>query len=394
MNGSNNETPGRGQLLETNLAGSDVKAWSTQFAAFRKLKPNLSRAIAHISLNLSPSERQISDGEFIEIATRFKEGLGYGENCPFILVRHHDREHQHAHLLLSRISADGGVVAETNDFRRAEKLAATLREEYGLKGPADKTKNEEEKAMEQQTSKRTLAIEARLEAATEETDAKLLATAEPDAPSIEAAGNPSAKQIRDWRREMLGDEYRHALDNLFIEQLRYVRKSTKAQTLYFKDGGRLHDTGERITAYATPNPRIAAQRLMELAAMRGWDSGITIRGSDEFLREAAAIALAKNLTIVAISAHQSAIFAEVRERMAADSMSSAAIANIEQIPIKPLPVSATEDSARAPMRGTSMMNGQGGLSERLAKMRQARDSTGGVGAPPIGSPTPGSSERM
>lgn len=374
-------------MLATNLAGSDVRAWSTQFAAFRKLKPNLSRAIAHISLNLSPSERQIGDDEFVEIATRFKEGLGYGENCPFILVRHHDRDHQHAHLLLSRISADGSVVAETNDFRRAEKLAATLREEYGLKGPADKNQNEEENAMEEQKSKRTLAIEARLEAATEETDAKLLAAAEPEAPSIEAAGNPTAKHIRDWRREMLGDEYRHALDNLFIDQLRYVRKSTKALSLYFKDGGRVHDTGERITAYATPNPKIAAQRVMELAAMRGWDSGITLKGSDDFLREAAAIAIAKNLTLVATDAHQSAIFAAVRERLAADSMPSAAAANIEQIPIKPLPVSAKEDSAKAPMRGTWMMDGQGRLSERLAKMRQARDSTSGVGAPPLGSPT-------
>jgi hypothetical protein len=123
--------------------------------------------------------------------------------------------------------------------------------------------------------------------------------------------------------------------------------------------------------------------------MRGWDSGITIRGSDEFIREAMAIAIARNLIVVPLDAHQSAIFAEVRLRMAGGANPSIEVANVGTGPIKPLPVSRTADSARAPTRGAGLMDGKGGLSERLARMRQERDSNGGFGAPPSGLPTPG-----
>ena len=75
LHGSNNESPNRGKVLATNFAGSDIRSWSKEFAAFRKLKPNLSRAVAHISLNIAPDDREISDDEFIDIATKFKAGL-------------------------------------------------------------------------------------------------------------------------------------------------------------------------------------------------------------------------------------------------------------------------------------------------------------------------------
>jgi len=74
-----------------------------------------------------------------------------------------------------------------NDVRKGEKLDASLRKEFRLKGPADKKKSNEEGDMDKQTitDRRTAAIVARLEDAAQDTEANLALAAEPDAPSIE-----------------------------------------------------------------------------------------------------------------------------------------------------------------------------------------------------------------
>lgn len=366
LHGSNNENPNRGEVLATNFAGSDIRSWSREFGAFRKLKPNLSRAITHISLNLSPDEREISNEAFIEIATRFKAGLGYTDDCPFLLVRHRDRDHQHIHLVLSRISLTG-VIPETNDFRKAEKLAAALRDEFDLKGPAvtkkNKEANMERKNRAEERAERLAAYAAgRLEEASHEGEEKVAPLAEPNAPSVEFHGPLGVKEEREMRREALSDDYQRMLRELFQDQIRYVKKTAKALTVFFKDGGRVHDSGNRIVAYNTPDPVIAAQRLMEMVAMKGWDSGFVVRGSDEFLRAAAAIAISQNLAIVALDAHQSAIIEAVRNAQGGSAaLPAASVPQVESTP-EPLPSPSPSPS--------SLLSGSKSLWQRLRDRRK------------------------
>lgn len=367
LHGTNNESPNRGKVLATNFAGSDIRSWSKEFAAFRKLKPNLSRAVAHISLNIAPDDREISDAEFIDIAHKFKAGLGYTDDCPFLLIRHADRDHQHVHLMLSRISLTG-VIPETQDFRKAEKLAAALRKEFGLKGPADKKKNNtEDDPMEaqQKNDKRNAAIAARLEDAAQETDANHAAAAEPDAPCIEPYQPVSVKHDRDLRREIQTKEYLRAMDDLFLGRLRYHRTSTKGLTLYFKDGGRLYDTGTRIVAYNTPDPAIAAERLLAAVELKGWDEGFVIRGSDEFIRHAAIIALQRNLPLVALDAHQSAIIAAVRDSQGSATASIEAAPSVALLP--------------RPLSPLKQITGSGRFGERLGSRRDETVDDGELG---------------
>lgn len=366
LHGSNNESPNRGEVLATNFAGSDIRSWSREFSAFRKLKPNLSRAITHISLNLSPEERELADDVFVEIAQRFKAGLGYTDDCPFLVVRHRDRDHQHIHLVLSRISLTG-VIPETNDFRKAEKLAAALRAEFNLKGPADKKNNNEEVRMETNKKTKSRAEEraerlaayatGRLEAVAQDAEVVTSNKVEPNAPSIEFFGETSVKNEREFRREALSDEYQRLMRELFEEQIRYVRKTNKALTLYFKDGARLYDTGGRVTAYDMPNPALAAQRLLDVVAMKGWDTGFVVRGSDDFIREVAIIAVKKNLHMVPLDAHQLAILNSVREQHGGSVSSLPAVAGIS--PLQGAPQT----------NPLSVLSGGKGLGQRLTERR-------------------------
>lgn len=325
LHGSNNSQPNRGKVLATNFAGSDIRSWSREFAEFRRLKPNLSRAVTHVSLNVAPNDREVSDDEFIEIAKRFKEGLGYTDDCPFLLIRHSDRDHQHVHLMLSRISLTG-VVPETNDFRKAEKQAAVLRKLFRLKGPADNNNKREDEMRPDSINdeNRNAASMAGLEEAATDAETNHKTNSEANAPSIEPVEMPSVKRDRDMRREIQTEQYQNALRDLFRDEFRFLRSTTKAVTLYFKDESRLYDSGNRIQLFNTADPAVAAARLIEVVALKGWDSGFVVRGSDEFVRQAAILAVRRGLPIVALDAHQQAIITAVRESEGMQSSVAAA----------------------------------------------------------------------
>ncbi len=139
FNGSNNSDPSRGNLIASNMAGTTPKQLSSEFATLRKMRPTLGKAVAHMSISLSPEDRNLTDAEFSEIATEYLNDMGFA-NCPFVAVRHNDTEHQHIHLVVSRIDFNGACVLDSNDFRRGEAVMRVLENKYKLttvKSPAE-----------------------------------------------------------------------------------------------------------------------------------------------------------------------------------------------------------------------------------------------------------------
>ena len=45
-----------GRILDTNMAGESIRELSAEFGAIRKLRPNLERAVLHVSLSAAPGE--------------------------------------------------------------------------------------------------------------------------------------------------------------------------------------------------------------------------------------------------------------------------------------------------------------------------------------------------
>lgn len=56
-------------------------------------------------------------------------GLGHHQ---YIAVRHHDTDHEHIHIIASRIGLDGGLYLGKWDAKRAIKLTADLEQRHGL----------------------------------------------------------------------------------------------------------------------------------------------------------------------------------------------------------------------------------------------------------------------
>ena len=74
-----------------------------------------------------------------KIALEYMELMGI-KNTQFILVRHHDTDNPHCHLVYNRINYDGKVISSQNDFKRNEIATKRLKDEYGLTYAEDKSK--------------------------------------------------------------------------------------------------------------------------------------------------------------------------------------------------------------------------------------------------------------
>lgn len=141
------------RLIGGNMASVKPRGMAREFRAFREMRPKLSKAVAHVALSVEQGAN-LTDEQWSEIGARYMQGMGYGD-AAYTLVRHNDSEHDHVHIIASRIRPDGSVVSDSQDFRRQERIMRAIEQDFNLqavpnswesKGERALNKNEIEKA--------------------------------------------------------------------------------------------------------------------------------------------------------------------------------------------------------------------------------------------------------
>jgi Relaxase/Mobilisation nuclease domain/Large polyvalent protein-associated domain 7 len=125
---SKNKSP---EIVGSNMAGLTARQLAREFSALRKLRLTLGKAVCHISLSIPADDKKLPNQTWGEIAETFIQELGFTD-CPFVAVKHNDTDHQHIHILASRIKINGDVVSDKNDFKRAEDIIRKLEKKFGL----------------------------------------------------------------------------------------------------------------------------------------------------------------------------------------------------------------------------------------------------------------------
>ena len=104
------------------------------------LNPKIKQPLGHIALSFKPEDAPRLTDEFMtKIALEYMELMGI-KNTQFILVRHHNTDNPHCHLVYNRINYDGKVISSQNDFKRNEIATKRLKDKYGLTYAEDKSK--------------------------------------------------------------------------------------------------------------------------------------------------------------------------------------------------------------------------------------------------------------
>ena len=120
----------KGHVIDSNMAGKNARELAAEFGEIRKLRPNLGRAVMHVSLATAPGEK-LTDEQWREVGQRYLRGMGFKDN-QFIVTRHTDTEHEHIHILANRITLAGEVVSDGQDYKRQETIMREIEREYGL----------------------------------------------------------------------------------------------------------------------------------------------------------------------------------------------------------------------------------------------------------------------
>ena len=123
-------TKEQGRVIDKNMAGENPRELAAEFGEIRKLRPNLGKAVLHVSLSAAPGEK-LTDEQWREIGKRYMDGMGLEKN-QFVITRHNDTEHEHIHILANRIRFDGSVTSDSQDYKRQEAIMRELERDYGL----------------------------------------------------------------------------------------------------------------------------------------------------------------------------------------------------------------------------------------------------------------------
>lgn len=121
---------GNAYVLTQNIEEGSVVEMTKEFNHIRQLRPKLSKAVYHVSLNL-PHDEKLMDTKFEQLAEDYLLGMGFDDN-QYIVYRHLDQNHPHVHIIANRIKLSGEVVSDSSDYRRSERLIRKLEKKYQL----------------------------------------------------------------------------------------------------------------------------------------------------------------------------------------------------------------------------------------------------------------------
>jgi hypothetical protein len=113
----------------TNMAGTNPRELASEVSALRRLKPNLKKAVAHLSLSSDPKDRALTHEEWRQAITIALAAQG-AQDAAFAAYQHHDTNHPHTHVFFcvfkvtARSSVTHTVFAKTR--RRPARLKRSL----------------------------------------------------------------------------------------------------------------------------------------------------------------------------------------------------------------------------------------------------------------------------
>ena len=121
------------------LLGTNAEMMQS-FELQRLLNPRIKKPVGHIALSFKPEDKPRLTDEFMaKIALEYMQMMGITDT-QFIIVRHHNTDNPHCHIVYNRINNEGKLISDRNDYRRNEQVTKALKSRYGLTYGTDKSK--------------------------------------------------------------------------------------------------------------------------------------------------------------------------------------------------------------------------------------------------------------
>ena len=115
-----------------NMSGQNARDLAHEIGAVRQLRPDVARPVWACSLSLPKGEFLASE-KWSRVCEDFMKKMGYDtDRTPYVAMRHQDTDHDHVHIVASRVNLDGKVWLGQWEARRAIEATRALEKEHGL----------------------------------------------------------------------------------------------------------------------------------------------------------------------------------------------------------------------------------------------------------------------
>jgi hypothetical protein len=119
-------------LAAEGVDANDAATITRDFSIQRSGKPEIKQPVGHIAVSFSPEDSPRMTGDFmLKLAHEYMAEMGIG-NTQYIVVRHHNTDHDHFHIVYNRIDNDLKLISVNNDYRRNVATCKKLKYRHGL----------------------------------------------------------------------------------------------------------------------------------------------------------------------------------------------------------------------------------------------------------------------
>ena len=119
-------------LAAEGVDAEDAATIIRDFAIQRSGRPEIKQPVGHIAVSFSSDDSSRMTNDFmLTLAHEYMAEMGI-ENTQYIVVRHHNTDHDHFHIVYNRIDNDLRLISANNDFHRSGAACKRLKERHGL----------------------------------------------------------------------------------------------------------------------------------------------------------------------------------------------------------------------------------------------------------------------
>jgi hypothetical protein len=114
-------------IIQTNMAGRTPDEFNQQFLNTKYSNKAVKKQCAHLIISIAHRDNyheHLSDSQYSHVAQEYLKDMGYlpknesiiEAESQYVAVRHHDRDHEHLHIIASRIRLNSSVVSDSYDY--------------------------------------------------------------------------------------------------------------------------------------------------------------------------------------------------------------------------------------------------------------------------------------
>ncbi|HML65975.1 MAG TPA: relaxase/mobilization nuclease domain-containing protein [Dysgonomonas sp.] len=121
------------ELLEAEGVWADnAKDMIRSFAMQRSGRKEIKQPVGHIPISFAPEDKERMTNDFmVQLAKEYMQEMGI-KDTQYIIVRHHNADNEHLHIVYNRINNDLKLISVNNDYKRNIKTCKKLKDKYNL----------------------------------------------------------------------------------------------------------------------------------------------------------------------------------------------------------------------------------------------------------------------